>query len=284
MLPNTKKAAKHVTFQFPPGYELEESPLPSTPQLPSLFPATTAPSHISPPRAQQPLAETSHLPVAAIQRRAAVVPPMGQTASVPSTALPPLPPLVAKSNGAVIPPLPASFSHVALNPLLRPRGLVYNLLFESTVASGDHGSLAGWQREQPATKPDVRRMVIMPVWSRSRAPPAGFPGRLILVEPPVNKVAPVQIAHVLDAVHEWLHQPVDPDAWARSPNDERHIASTAFWLRVGRAGHQSEKDRVVAEGLLRIDYLGDRTYFGGLRPLENKPEIWQLDLVPANAR
>ncbi|KZV89343.1 hypothetical protein EXIGLDRAFT_721520 [Exidia glandulosa HHB12029] len=291
-----KNLNKHVSFQLPEGYELEESPLPSTSHLPTIFPATTAAQPIapvertSPPRAAKPIAaETSHLPVAAIQRqqpRTPVVPPMGQTPSVPSTALPPLPPLVRKPEGqaeAVIPPIPASTPHPALNPLLRPHALTYNLLFESNIATADRGSLTAYQREQPATNPAVRRMVIMPIWSRSRAPPAGFPKRLIEVESPVSRASPVALVNVLDAVHEWLHQPVEQDAWSRSSQEEQRIAGTAFWERVRRAGPPFEQERVRVQGLRRIDYLGDRTYFGGLRPLPHQPEIWMLDLTPATA-
>ncbi|KZW02882.1 hypothetical protein EXIGLDRAFT_703609 [Exidia glandulosa HHB12029] len=190
----------------------------------------------------------------------------------------PLPPLDRTASPVQV---PVSTPHPDLNPLLRQHALNYNLLFMSSAAAVEHDTLTASQRNEPATNPSVFRMRIMPIPSRVRSPPPGFSRRLIEVMSSVSPVTPITLVDVLDTVHEWLHRPVEKDAWGRSTPEEQNIAGTAFWERVHSAS-PGEQESVRMQGLKRIDYLGDQRYFGGLTPLApHQPEIWMLNFRSA---
>lgn len=185
-----------------------------------------------------------------------------------------LPPVVtkAKDRSATAVTVPA----IHLNPLLRPRSeLMYNMVFEPAQAYAGEGMLTPWQREQSISKPEVlvRMHFIVDFPYAAKDPAHMRPSGVFFVESPRHK--PLQIAELLNGLHDWLHSRIELHEWDRVTEAQRAIATQSFYARTER----TPRDR--QDGLRRIDWFGDHTFFGGIVPCEAHSDIWRLVLVPA---
>ncbi|EJD37096.1 hypothetical protein AURDEDRAFT_116937 [Auricularia subglabra TFB-10046 SS5] len=291
MLPQ-QKPVKKVHFDLPeyPGSSRTASSPTAQPHAIPSAPATSsaaqrvpsAPVPVPAARPQPPIIpspahDTSHLPLITTtvpDRQRAIAPatqPMGNVA--PARPPPPVHAVakVAQDKSVAIPS-----SHPTLNPLLRPHSdLMYNTIYDPSLAYATEGALPPWQQEQSVTKkPEIVRMNIVVDFPYALRDPVHMrPTGLFAVESPKQKS--LQIGELLRGLHTWLHGAIEPHEWNRVTQAQRDVATRAFYARTAR----DTQDR--QHGVRRIDWLGEHTFFGGLVPFEAPAEMWRLRLVPA---
>ncbi|KAF8515480.1 hypothetical protein BU17DRAFT_51592, partial [Hysterangium stoloniferum] len=122
---------------------------------------------------------------------------------------------------------------------------------------------------QPATNPPVSTMqVVCDQWSITINPSGHGPGL-------------VTVRHVLGAIWGTLQEPIPRAQWDQLRGNARRNAHVA---RCDRIANGQAKFAIGQEtgAIRKVDLLGDRTMFLGLKPVgsTHDPEEWTVKLGP----
>ncbi|KAJ7769069.1 hypothetical protein DFH07DRAFT_687037, partial [Mycena maculata] len=160
-----------------------------------------------------------------------------------------------------------------LNPLLQPSGdpyLEWDMLFPSNKC---------WRSDEP---PNLS-------WSNGRREPATFPRvthiRLISEMFPWelnisarNPNIGVTCGEIIEGIDREMHNFVGEAEYDAFPDDQKDVINDAYSRN--RSREDGVPDGLSAPGIRWLDWLRDRTMFGGLR--ENKPLVARVcgDVLP----
>ncbi|KAF8587747.1 hypothetical protein K439DRAFT_1630356 [Ramaria rubella] len=120
--------------------------------------------------------------------------------------------------------------------------------------------------DEPATSPPVQKMRIVSDafdWDINIAVPRG---------------TVVTVRHIFGAIHGTLQNQLEKDEWDAEPPNSKRNMHRARCARLAKGPASYKVDMHIK----RVDTLGERTYFMGLKPVGpvEDPEEWLLMLAP----
>ena len=118
----------------------------------------------------------------------------------------------------------------------------------------------------PATEPAVHRMRIVS---------DAFPWD---IDVSLARHDVVTVKHILSAIHGMLQQPLEREVWDDETPNVKRALHKARCARLGKGAASFKLD----SHLKRVDFLCEKTFFMGLRPVgpPDEPSEWLLLLGP----
>ncbi|KAK2462595.1 hypothetical protein APHAL10511_005328 [Amanita phalloides] len=270
-LPNADLAPN--TVQFPGSYDPAGYPAqyPTRPRAPSYHGPTVSP--FVPPVATLPSQASPWT------RPLRLSNPM-YPGVVPGVTLPVSPFSRGSPLPGMYPDLPGSFAiHPFLNGEVPRPDFAFNLIPQQfapmQIMQGQPMPLGLEILQQPATHPPIYRLRIvsddLPEWPISlEYDPESYREQTgaMLVYPP-----PISLGDVLAQIHRALHDRISHIDWARLDTKKKGKVTQAFTVRC--ANSPTMEQLVRNDGVKKVDYLLDKTWFRGLIRTEN-PEVLKL--------
>jgi len=81
----------------------------------------------------------------------------------------------------------------------------------------------------------------------------------------------VTVYDVLQALHSSLRLQVTPVEWASLSRAAQDVIATSFHKRIGAFSDRTKRDKQLAKGVRRLDFLAGRTRLYGISPIGGKP-------------
>ncbi|KAF7359116.1 hypothetical protein MSAN_01253100 [Mycena sanguinolenta] len=174
----------------------------------------------------------------------------------------------------------AVHAHVRLNPLIQPLSdataadpppyLKWNMLFPSNQCQrSDESVHMSWSngRQQPATFPRVSLIQLVS---------DAFP--FVIKIPARNRDIGVTCGELIDYISRDMHQLTAQAEYEALPSNKRRVIGEAY--RHNRSRANGVPGGQLHQGMLRLDWLGQDTMFGGIRDNERLVRLVCGDVLP----
>lgn len=174
----------------------------------------------------------------------------------------------------------STYTTIALDPLLEYHTSTAHSLLEydlalpisqarltSTRAASD--TLSSRDRARPATSPPLPYMRLKSEY---------LPWSIEIH--PAGSASYVTVGDVLEGIHRALRHHVSKPEWLDTSESTKSLVQASFYRRIGRSHSHREWREEYTQGLRRIDWVGRKTVFAGLRASRRK-EDWVLGMRQA---